>query len=66
VIGGGISDNELYMSRLKETLTGYYEAFPFPIPRAQIYKAQGGNDANIMGAAITFFKAMNHSPMPQL
>ena len=65
VIGGGISDNELYMSRLKETLTAYYEAFPFPIPRAQIYKAQGGNDANIMGAAMTFFKAMNYSPLSQ-
>ncbi|MDO4467240.1 MAG: ROK family protein [Bacillota bacterium] len=56
VIGGGISDNELYMERLKEKLTSYYEAFPFPIPRAQIYKAQGGNDANLLGAAITFYK----------
>ena len=65
VIGGGISDNELYMNRLKETLTEYYEAFPFPIPRAQIYKAQGGNDANIMGAAMTFFKAMHYSPLSQ-
>lgn len=62
VIGGGISDDELYMSRLKETLTRYYDAFPFPIPRADIYKAQGGNDANIMGAAITFYKEMDYSP----
>ena len=65
VSGGGISDNELYMRRLKETLTGYYDAFPFPIPRADIYKAQGGNDANIMGAAITFYKEREYSPLSQ-
>lgn len=56
VIGGGISDNELYMKSLQEKLVQYYEAFPFPIPRAQIFKAQGGNDANLLGAAISFYK----------
>lgn len=55
VIGGGISDSELYLRKLKEKLTDIYNAFPFPISQAQVYKAQGGNDANIMGAAIVFY-----------
>lgn len=56
VIGGGISANALYMKRLQDKLTSYYEAIPFPIPRVELVPSTRGNDANLLGAAITFYK----------
>ncbi|MBQ0064727.1 MAG: ROK family protein [Firmicutes bacterium] len=56
VIGGGISENSLYIQRLQEKLTSFYEAFPFPIPRANLVASKSGNDANLKGALINFYK----------
>lgn len=53
-IGGGISENPIFIERIKEAQEEFYQDFPFLFPRAEIVKCQYCNDANMLGAYLHY------------
>ena len=49
-IGGGASENPLFIEGLQKASDAFYNDFPIKFPHAQIVKCQYCNDANMLGA----------------
>ena len=49
-IGGGISENPLFIAGLQRASDEFYQRFPIAFPHAEIVKCQYCNDANMLGA----------------
>lgn len=49
-IGGGASENSIFIEGIKRAQNKFYEDFPFRFPRAEIKKCKYNNDANLLGA----------------
>lgn len=49
-IGGGISENPLFIAGIQKASDLFYQQFPFAFPRAEIVKCKYCNDANLLGA----------------
>lgn len=49
-IGGGVSENPLFVETIKKVQDDFYNGFPFKFPRAEIVKCKYCNDANMIGA----------------
>lgn len=55
-IGGGVSENPLFIETLKKVQDDFYQDFPFHFPRAEIMKCCYCNDANMIGAYHHYLK----------
>lgn len=49
-IGGGASENPVFIEGLKKASDEFYQGFPFKFPHADIVKCKYCNNANILGA----------------
>lgn len=49
-IGGGASENPIFIEGLKKASEKFYSTFPFKFPHADIVKCKYCNNANILGA----------------
>lgn len=49
-IGGGVSENPLFIEGLQRAAKKFYAAFPIKFPHGDIVKCQYCNDANMLGA----------------
>lgn len=49
-VGGGASENPIYLNGLKKAYEEYYKTFPFKFPHAELDKCKYNNDANLLGA----------------
>lgn len=49
-IGGGISENPIFIQGINETWEKFYQAMPIKFPHAKIVKCKYCNDANLLGA----------------
>lgn len=56
-IGGGVSENPIFIEGLKRAANDFYESFPINFPHGEIMKCQYCNDANILGAYYHYKKA---------
>lgn len=56
-IGGGVSENPIFIEGLKKAANDFYESFPINFPHGEIMKCQYCNDANILGAYYHYKKA---------
>lgn len=55
-IGGGASENPIFMEGLQQASKRFYEDFPVKFPHGEIVKCQYHNDANLLGAYFHFKK----------
>lgn len=53
-IGGGVSQNPIFVSSIKKALEQFYDSLPYAIPRLDIMPCKYCNDANILGAFYHF------------
>lgn len=53
-IGGGVSENPIFVSSIKKTLEQFYDSLPYAIPRLDVMPCKYCNDANILGAFYHF------------
>lgn len=58
LIGGGISQNDFYMNKLKKGLEAFYGKLPWRIPYNQIEKCKFENNANLLGAVKNYKELM--------
>ena len=56
-IGGGASENPIFISGLQKASRQYYEDFPIKFPHADIVKCRHCNNANILGAYFHYKKS---------
>lgn len=49
-IGGGASENPIFINGLKQASQKFYDAFPIAFPHAEIMKCRYCNNANLLGA----------------
>lgn len=49
-IGGGASENPVFINGLKQAAQKFYNSFPIAFPHAEIVKCRYCNDANLLGA----------------
>lgn len=55
-IGGGVSENPIFIEGLKQAMHRFYESFPITIPRLEILPCRYHNNANLIGAFYHFKK----------
>lgn len=55
-IGGGISENPLFISGIQKAIEEFYQSIPIAFPHAEIMKCQYCNDANMLGAYFHYIK----------
>lgn len=53
-IGGGVSQNPIFIQGIQKALTAFYDSLPYPIPRLDIVTCKHFNDANLLGAFYHF------------
>lgn len=53
-IGGGISENPVFIAGIQEAMEAYYNYFPIPLPRFELVACKYHNEANILGAYAHF------------
>jgi|SRR5690625_371643 len=53
-IGGGISENPVFIEGIQKAMEAYYGYFPIPLPRFELMACKYHNDANILGAYAHF------------
>lgn len=61
LIGGGISENPIYMDALKAKMEAFYEQLPIAIPHQPLRPCTFHNDSNLIGAVYQFINA----PVPK-
>ena len=49
-IGGGVSENPVFINGLKQASEKFYQSFPISFPHAEIVKCHYCNNANLLGA----------------
>ena len=49
-IGGGISENAIFISAIQKTMEKFYEALPIQLPHLEIVPCKFHNDSNLIGA----------------
>lgn len=49
-IGGGASENPLFIGEIQNAFESFYQSLPIAFPHAEIMKCQYCNDANMLGA----------------
>src|SRR5699024_11032468 len=57
-IGGGISEQEIFIHCLKERIEGYIEEKPYLLAKPAIVQSTYRNDANLLGALVNY--RINH------
>lgn len=57
-IGGGASENPVFIEGLKKASDKFYQSFPFNFPHADIVKCRYCNNANILGAYFHYKRNM--------
>ncbi|MFZ4870785.1 ROK family protein [Enterococcus entomosocium] len=58
LIGGGISQNAFYMSKLNQSLSDFHKKLPLKIPYSPLEKCKFENDSNLLGAVRNFKELM--------
>lgn len=58
VIGGGISENKMYMFYLKNAVQKYFSYCPVPMPYAEIVPSTFYNNSNLIGAVVSFYQQL--------
>ena len=53
VIGGGISEQEIFIDYIKKNLEKLHEECPYDLPHSEVMACKFHNDANLIGAAQT-------------
>lgn len=53
-IGGGISENEVFVETIKKRMEHFYNKMPIPLPRFELEACKYHNNANILGAYYHF------------
>lgn len=56
VIGGGISANPLFIKGIQKQFEQLFSVFPFKVRHAQITASRQGNDANLCGALVNYYR----------
>ena len=60
-IGGGISENPVFIKGLQKASEQFYHSFPINFPHAEIVKCQYCNDANMLGAYLHYKRQNDES-----
>jgi len=55
-IGGGVSENPIFIDAIIQAQELFYQTFPVKFPRAKIMKCRHCNDANLIGAYLHYQK----------
>lgn len=55
-LGGGISENPIFIQGIQKALEGFYESLPYRMPRLEILPCFYCNDANLIGAFYHFLE----------
>lgn len=53
-LGGGVSENPIFVSGIQRALQNFYDSLPYPIPPLEIISCAHHNDANLIGAYYHF------------
>ena len=55
-LGGGVSENPIFVSGIQRAMQNFYDSLPYPIPPLEIISCAHHNDANLIGAYYHFQK----------
>lgn len=55
-IGGGASENPIFIEGIQKAQNAFYQGFPFNFPKAELVKCHYCNDANMIGAYLHYQK----------
>ena len=55
-LGGGVSENPLFIQGIQQAMNAFYDSLPVAMPRLEIMSCQYHNDANLLGAFYHFQK----------
>lgn len=55
-IGGGVSENQIFIDRIKTAVKRFYQSLPIPFPQPEIVKCKYCNDANMVGAYLHYLR----------
>ena len=55
-IGGGVSENQIFIDGIKTAVKRFYQSLPIPFPQPEIVKCKYCNDANIVGAYLHYLR----------
>lgn len=56
VIGGAISQNEVFLEKVKLQLNNYYEVLNYHTTRSNVYSSTHGNIGNLLGATVKYWR----------
>ena len=55
-IGGGVSENQIFIDGIKTAVKRFYQSLPIPFPQPEIVKCKYCNDANMVGAYLHYLR----------